>query len=147
MAFKLESDLRDTVDWRRKRLVDFNVVKTRLVSFDWFNNTDVKRDRSVLDKKVSFKMLGLNFSSNLDLGRYFTFIAETASENIGTFNCSVKFFSLRLLCISAWNAVFFSGLVLLDTALNCYINYKNGYVRLLVHYLLLLLNSWVIVNM
>ena len=125
-----------------------------MVSFDWFNNTDVKRDRSVLDKKVSFKMLGLNFSSNLDLGWHITSIAETASENIGAFNCSVKFFSLRLLCISvnlpyghAWNTVFFSGLVLLDTALNCYINYKNGYVRLLVHYLLLLLNFWVIVNM
>ena len=118
MAFKLESDLRDTVDWRRKRLVDFNVEKTRLVSFDWFNNTDVKLDRSVLDKKIYFKMLGLNFSSNLDWGWYIISIAETASENIGAFNCSVKFFALRLLCISvnlphghAWNTVVLSGLV------------------------------------
>ena len=34
LASKLESDLRETVDWGRKRLVDFNVGKTQLVSFD-----------------------------------------------------------------------------------------------------------------
>ena len=126
MAFKLESDLRDTVDWCRKRLVDFNVEKTRLVSFDWFNNTDVKLDRSVLEEINSFKMLELNFSSNLDWGWYIISIAETASENIGAFNCSVKLFALRLLCISvnlpyghAWNTVVLSGLVLLDIILNC----------------------------
>ena len=28
LAFKLESDLRDTVDWGRKWLVDFNTEKT-----------------------------------------------------------------------------------------------------------------------
>ena len=34
-----ESDLRDTVDWDRKWLVDFNARITHLVSFDWSNNT------------------------------------------------------------------------------------------------------------
>ena len=126
MPFKLESDLRDTADWRRKQLVDFNVEKTRLFSFYWFNNTDVKLDRSVLEKKNSFKMLGLNFSSNLDWGWYIVSIAETVSENIGAFNCSAKFFLLRSLCISvnlpyshAWNTVVLSQLVLLDTTWNC----------------------------
>ena len=34
LAFELESDLRDTVDWGKKWLVDFNAGKTQLVSFD-----------------------------------------------------------------------------------------------------------------
>ena len=79
-----------------------------------------------LRKKISFKMLGLNFSSNLDWGWYIISIAKTASENIGAFNCSVKFFPLRLLLISVnlpyghtWNTVVLSGMVLLDTTWNC----------------------------
>ena len=50
LAFELESDLRDTVDWSRKWLVDFNAGKTQLVSFGWSNNTsaiDVKMDGSL----------------------------------------------------------------------------------------------------
>ena len=34
LASEFESDLRDTVDWGRKWLVDFNAGKTQLVSFD-----------------------------------------------------------------------------------------------------------------
>ena len=34
LASEFESDLRDTVDWDRKWLVDFNAEKTQLVSFD-----------------------------------------------------------------------------------------------------------------
>ena len=41
LVSELESDLRDTVDWSRKWLVDFNAGKTQLVQFDWSNNTDV----------------------------------------------------------------------------------------------------------
>ena len=47
-------DLRDTVDWSRKWLVDFNAGKTQLVSFVGSNNTgaiDVKMDGSVLQEK------------------------------------------------------------------------------------------------
>ena len=64
-----ESDLRDTADWGKKWLIDFNAGKTQLVSFDWSNNNgsiDVKMDVSVLEEKSSFKMLGLTFSSKLD---------------------------------------------------------------------------------
>ena len=39
MASELESDLRDTVNWGSKWLVDFNAGKTQLVLFDWSNNT------------------------------------------------------------------------------------------------------------
>ena len=69
--FKLESDLRDTVDWGKKWLADFNAGKTQLVSFDWSNNNgsiDVKMDGSLLEEKSFFKMLELTFSSKLDWG-------------------------------------------------------------------------------
>ena len=71
LASELESDLRDTVDWGRKWLVDFNAGKTQLVSFEQSKNTgaiDVKMDGSVLEEKTSFKMLGLTFSSKLYCG-------------------------------------------------------------------------------
>ena len=72
MASELESDLRETVDWDRKWLVDdFNAEKTQLVSFDRSEDTgtiDVKMDGSALEEKLPFKMLGLTFSSKLDWG-------------------------------------------------------------------------------
>ena len=82
LASELESDLRDTVDWGRKWLVDFNAGKTHLVSFDRSKYTgaiDVKVDGSVLEEKTSFKILGLTFSSKLDWGSYIVSIAKTAS--------------------------------------------------------------------
>ena len=54
LASKLESDLRDTVDWGKKWLVDFSAGKTQLVSFDWSNNNGsigVKMDGFVLEEK------------------------------------------------------------------------------------------------
>ena len=57
LASKLESDLRDTVDWVRKWLVDFNAGKTQLVLFDQSKNTDaidVKMDGFVLEEKNIF---------------------------------------------------------------------------------------------
>ena len=96
LASELESDLRDTVDWGRKWLVDFNAGKTQLVSFDRSKNTgaiDVKMDGSVLEEKTSFKMLGLAFSSKLDWGSYIVFIAKTASKKIGALIRSMKFLS------------------------------------------------------
>ena len=57
------------MDWGRKWLVDFSAEKTQLVSFDQSDNSDaidVKIDESVLEKKSSFKMMGLTFSSKLD---------------------------------------------------------------------------------
>ena len=96
LASELESDLRDTVDWGRKWLVDFNSGKTQLVSFDWSENTgaiDVKMDGSVLEEKTSFKMLGLTFTSKLDWGSYIVSIAKTVSKKIGALIRSIKFFS------------------------------------------------------
>ena len=47
LASELESDLRDSVDWSKKWLVDFNAGKTQLVLFDGSSNTgaiDVRMD-------------------------------------------------------------------------------------------------------
>ena len=96
MASELEFDLRDTVDWGRKCLVDFNAGKSQLVLFDRSNDTgatDVKMDGPVLEEKSSFKMLGLTFSSKLDWGSYIISIAKTASKKIGALIHSIKFLS------------------------------------------------------
>ena len=79
LASELEFDLRDTVDWGKRWLVDFNAEKTQLVLFHQSNNNgsiDVKMDGSVLEEKSSFKMLGLTVSSKLDWGSYIISIAK-----------------------------------------------------------------------
>ena len=99
LASELESDLRDTVDWGIKWLVDFSLGKTQLVLFDRSKNTggiDVKMNGSVLEEKSSFKMLGLTFSSKLDWGSYIISIAKTASKKIGALICSMKFISPKV---------------------------------------------------
>ena len=62
----------------------------------------------------------------LDWESYIVSIARIASKKIGALICSMKFFSLRLLCISinlpynlAWNTVAMPGLVLLAAAWIC----------------------------
>ena len=57
LASELESDLRDTMDWGKKRLIDFIAGKTQLDLFDRSNNIgsiDAKVDGSVLEEKSSF---------------------------------------------------------------------------------------------
>ena len=96
LASELESDLRDTVDWGRKWLVDFNAGQTQMVSFDWSRNTgaiDVKMDGSVLVEISSFKILGLTFSSKLDRGSCIISLAKTASKKIGALIHFMKFIS------------------------------------------------------
>ena len=71
------------------------ILSVILLSIDWSKNTgviDVKMDRSVLEEKSSFKMLGLTFSSKLD---YIIWIAKTASRKIGVLICSMTFLSLE----------------------------------------------------
>ena len=98
-------------------------------------------DESVLEEKPSCKMLVLTFSSKLDFGSYIISIAKTCSKKIGALIRSMKFFSLRLLCISinilyahVWNTVVRSGVLLLVA-------------ELLVLHLLLLVNPWLIIEM
>ena len=66
--------------------------KTRLVSFDWSNNTgniDVKMDVFVLEEKLSFKVLGLSFSSKLDCDPYIISIAKIVSKKFGALIWSI----------------------------------------------------------
>ena len=97
MASEFLSDLRDTVDWGRKWLVDFNAGKTQLVSFDQSKKTgaiDVKMDGSVFEEKTSFKMLELTFSSKLDWDSdIVSVVSKTASKKIGDLIHSMKFLS------------------------------------------------------
>ena len=158
MASELESDLQDAEHWGRKWLVDFNAGKTQLVLFDRSKNTgaiDVEMNGSVLEEKTSFKMLGLAFSSELDWGSYIFSIAKTASKKIGALIRSTKFLSpevalylYNLPCDHTWNTVAMSELVLLVATWNCWISYRSRYVGLLIlHYLLPLLNPWLIAEM
>ena len=83
------------MDRSRKWLVGFNAGKTQLVLFDQSDNTgsiDVKMDGSVLEEKLSLKMLRLTFSSKLGWDFYIIFIAKTASKKIALI-CSMKFLS------------------------------------------------------
>ena len=50
-------------------------------------------DESVLEEKSSSKMLGLDFSSELDWGSYIISIAKIASKKTGTLILSMKFVS------------------------------------------------------
>ena len=96
LASELEFDLRDTVEWGRKWLIDFNAGKTQVVSFNQSKNTDaidVKIDRSGFEEKKSFKMLGWTFSSKLDWGSYILSIAKSACKKIGALIRSMKFLS------------------------------------------------------
>ena len=82
------------MDWGRKWLVDFSAGKAQLVLFDRSKNTgaiNVKMDGCVLEEETSFKMLGLTFSSKLDLGSDISSIAKTASNKIGALIRSMKF--------------------------------------------------------
>ena len=61
LASELESDLRDTMNWGKKWLADFNAGKTQLLSSDWSNNNGsirVKMDGSVLAEKSSLRSWG-----------------------------------------------------------------------------------------
>ena len=98
LASELESHLQDTMDWSRKRLVDFDAGKSQLVLFDWSNNTgaiDVKMDRSVHEEKSSCKMPGLTFSLKLDWGSYIISVAKTEFKKIRALIRSMKFSSLE----------------------------------------------------
>ena len=53
----------------------------------------MKIDWFVLEEKSYFKMLGLTFSSELDLGSCIISIAKTSSKKVRALICSMKFLS------------------------------------------------------
>ena len=77
-------------------LVDFDAVKSQLVSFHHSDNCvaiDVKMDGPVPDEESFFKMLVLSFCSKFDWLTYITCIAKTTSKKVGALICSLKFLS------------------------------------------------------
>ena len=147
MASELESGLQGTMDWGKKWLVDSSDGKTWLVSFDWSSNTVgiyVKMDGSVLEEKLSFKILGLTFSSKLDWGSYIISVAKFASKNIGALICSMKFLSPEValylykstiwLCMEYCSGFFFSlnWVQLPDAALDDLFFSKSCYIKTIV---------------
>ena len=96
LAFELKSDLLDTIDWGKKQLVDFDEEKHNIDSFHQSNNSgaiDMKMDWSVLKKKSSFNILGVSFSSKLNIGSYIVSIVKTAFKKSGALVFSLKFLS------------------------------------------------------
>ena len=116
-------------DWVIKWLVYFNAKKTHLVTFDDSSNcfaTEVKMDGSVLDKKSSFKILGLSLSSKLNWCSCIVFIYafKKIGAQIRSIECLSSEVALYLYesnirpcmeyCCHAWAGV-----------LNCYLDIKD----------------------
>ena len=99
-------------------------------------------------------MLGLTFSSKLDWGSYIISIAKTVSKKIEVLIGSTKFLSPEVAlyiykstihpymeyCHHVWTGAASCYLELLDKL-------QNEYAGLLALHLLLLLNSWLIIQM
>ena len=71
----------ETLVWGRNWFVDLNAGKTQLVLFHQSNiiKIDVEMDGSVLEKKSSFKILVLSFSSKIECGSCIISITKTTS--------------------------------------------------------------------
>ena len=116
-----------------------------------YETRDVKMDRSVLEKKSSFKLLGLSFPSKLDWGSYIISIAETVIKKIVALIRSMKFLSPEVAlylykstlhhcmeyCCHVWAGALSYYLEMLDKL-------QNRYAGLLVLHLLPPLNPWLI---
>ena len=97
---------------------------------------------SAFEKKLYFKMLGLSFSTYLDWGSYIIFLQKLRPSKLelllvlwSLFLLKLHFVSVNLTNGLAWNTVVIPGLVLPATNWIYWINYRNGYIRLLVHFL------------
>ena len=94
LTSELGSDLRDTVDWSKKCLVDFNAGNTQLVSFEQsydIGAINAKMYESILEENSFFQMLGLILFFRLDWGSYMNSITKTASKKIRALIRSLKF--------------------------------------------------------
>ena len=94
LTSELGSDLRDTVDWSKKCLVDFNAGNTQLVSFEQsydIGAINVKMYESILEENSFFQMLGLTLFFRSDWVSYMNSITKTASKKIRALIRSLKF--------------------------------------------------------
>ena len=93
---------------------------------------------SALEEKSSFKMLGLTFSSKLDWGSYIISVGISASKKIGALIHSIKFLSREVVLY------FYKSSIWPCIKCCCQVWAVAG---LLVFYLVLLLNPWLIIEM
>ena len=103
MAFELESDLRDTVNWSRKWLVDFNAGKTQFVSLGQSNNTDaidMKMHGSVLEENHLLRCWGWLSPPNWIRALTLSLLVKLFPKKIGAWFALWSFFLLWLLSIS-----------------------------------------------
>ena len=154
---ELESDLRDTVDWVRKWLVDFNDGKINwfrlscqivlvLLMWKWVG---LFLRKNHLLRSCSWLSL-LNWTGALTL----PLLLKLPPRKLELWLILWSFFLLRLLCISinlsyghTCNTVVMSVLVLLVATWSCWVSYKNDCAGLLALHLLPLLNPWLIIKM
>ena len=156
-ASKYESDLRVTLIWSNKWLVNFCATKTQLVSSDNLKNSGalyVKMDGTLMKSYlwrcydclspvnwISVLTLSLLLKLLLKKIRGLNFFYEVS------FSRSCAFISINLSSGFAWSTVTMPRLVLLIATWICWISCRNGYVWLLVLLLLLLLQPWFIFRM
>ena len=128
----------ETLDWVKK----------------WHLLSMLGMGESVLEEKSSSKMLGLDFSSELDWGSYIISIAKITSRKTGTLILSMMFVSPEVAlylykstkhpcmeyCCRTWPSVPSYYLELLDML-------QKRICRTVDLHLLLLLNPWLIVKM
>ena len=132
LTSELESDLRHSVGWDRKFLVDFNAAKTQLVSFD--------QSALVL---LMWKWMGLFLRRNhllrcwiwLSLLNWIEALALSLLLKLpprklepwmwSFFLLRLHFISMNLLYAHACNTVVTSGLVPLVVTWKCFISYRN----------------------
>lgn len=88
----------DPVDWSINQLVDYNTGKTQFVIFDLLNNcgaTNAKLNGCNLQRRSSFKILGLSFSFKLIWCSNSVSIAKSDYKKIGALICSIHSFSSK----------------------------------------------------
>ena len=109
-------------------------------------------DRSLLEVKSSFKMLGFTFSSNLDWGSSIIPIANTASKKIAALTRSMKCLSpeVTLYLYKATIRLCMEYCSVLGGDTGCYLEsldkLQKRILELLLFQLLPLLNTWFIIE-
>ena len=81
------------LNWLLNLYLIYETLRTGIGSGLLIFGIDVKMYGSVFEEKLSFKILGLTFSSQLDWGTYIISIAKTVSKKIGALIHSMKFLS------------------------------------------------------
>ena len=79
------------LNWLLNLYLIYETLRTGIGSGFLIFGIDVKMDGSVFEEKLSFKIVGVTFSSQLDWGTYIISIAKTTSKKIGALIHSMKF--------------------------------------------------------